>query len=59
MSHYVYQRPKLYAKQAAALFGTERYSWIEGSTKSGKTAGSMAWLLEMAVLLGKEGREFW
>lgn len=56
---YVYQRPKLYTKQQAALFCFERYSWIEGSTKSGKTAGSMAWLLEQAVLLGKDGREFW
>lgn len=59
MSGFVYQRPKLYTKQEAALFCSERYSWIEGSTKSGKTAGCMAWLVEQAFIFGKPGREFW
>ncbi|MGL6349734.1 MAG: terminase large subunit domain-containing protein [Aeromonas sp.] len=59
MTTYDYYRPKLYDKQLAALFCTERYSWIEGSTKSGKTMGSMAWLLEQAVINGKEGWEYW
>lgn len=59
MAEHVYQRPKLYPKQLAALFGMARYSWIEGSTKSGKTAGSMAWLFEQALFLGKPGRQFW
>jgi hypothetical protein len=56
---HVYVRPKLYAKQAAAFFGTARYSWIEGSTKSGKTVSCMAWLFEQALFLGKPGRQFW
>lgn len=58
--------PRLYTKQRAALFTPldstgqlARYSWIEGSTKSGKTAGCMAWLLDQALTNGKEGREFW
>ena len=62
----VYRRPKLYAKQTAAFFNPTdasgqpaRYSWIEGSTKSGKTVSCMAWLVEQAMLLGKQGREFW
>lgn len=59
MKAFVYARPKLYTKQQAALFCAERYSWIEGSTKSGKTAGCMAWLVEQAFMLGKPGREFW
>lgn len=58
MEH-VYVRPKLYAKQVAAFFGGARYSWIEGSTKSGKTVSCMAWLLEQTLFKGKEGREFW
>lgn len=62
----VYRRPKLYAKQTAAFFEPKdaagnpaRYSWIEGSTKSGKTVSCMAWLVEQAMLKGKPGREFW
>lgn len=66
MSSSVYQRPKLYQKQTDAFFDPKdasgaiaRYSWIEGSTKSGKTVSCMAWLLEQALFNGKEGREFW
>ncbi|MBZ9975491.1 terminase large subunit domain-containing protein [Mesorhizobium sp. BR-1-1-10] len=59
MSEHVYQRPKLYAKQTAAFFNDSRYSWIEGSTKSGKTVSCMAWLFEQALFLGKPGRQFW
>ncbi|MBR2691790.1 MAG: terminase family protein [Aquamicrobium sp.] len=59
MSEYVYQRPKLYPKQTAAFFNDSRYSWIEGSTKSGKTVSCMAWLFEQALFLGKPGRQFW
>jgi len=54
-----YTRPFLYPKQEAALFAPERYAVIEASTKSGKTAGSMVWLLEQAFLKGKAGRAFW
>lgn len=59
MQHYTYQRPKLYAKQSTAFFNEDRYSWIEGSTKSGKTVSCMAWLFEQALIKGKTGREFW
>ncbi|WP_316233540.1 hypothetical protein [Bradyrhizobium sp. SZCCHNPS2010] len=62
----VYRRPKLYPKQTAAFFNPldaqgspAWYSWIEGSTKSGKTVSCMAWLLEQAMLKGKPDREFW
>lgn len=61
-----YVRPKLYAKQTAAFFNPldtalkpARYSWIEGSTKSGKTVSCMAWLFEQALFNGKPGRQFW
>jgi hypothetical protein len=33
-----------YPKQSAAFFNDCRYSWIEGSTKSGKTVSCMGWL---------------
>jgi hypothetical protein len=49
----------LYAKQSAAIFAPERYSIIEASTKSGKTHGCIAWLLEEAIKIGRDGRNFW
>jgi hypothetical protein len=42
-------RPKLYPKQEAAIFDPRRISIVEASTKSGKTAGCIAWLAEMAM----------
>jgi phage FluMu gp28-like protein len=66
LAEYVYQRPKLYQKQTDAFFNPldangdpARYSWIEGSTKSGKTVSCMAWLFEQALFNGKPGRQFW
>lgn len=59
MAEFIYQRPKLYKLQSEAFFNDFRYAWIEGSTKSGKTVSCMAWIVEQAVFLGKEGREFW
>ena len=56
---FTYVRPKLYAKQTAAFFNGSRYSWIDGSTKSGKTVSCMAWLFQQALLNGKPGRQFW
>ena len=53
-----YQRPYLYPKQRAAIFCPERYAVVEASTKSGKTAGCTAWIVEKA-LQGKEGQNFW
>ncbi len=55
---YNYTRPWLYAKQRDAIFAPERYVVIEASTKTGKTVGCMAWLLEQA-LKGKAGQNFW
>jgi len=43
-----YHRPHLYPKQSAAIFAPERYAVVEASTKSGKTVGCLAWLLEQA-----------
>jgi hypothetical protein len=53
-----YERPYLYPKQFEAIFDPKRYSIIEASTKSGKTSGSIAWLIEQA-LAGKEGWNYW
>lgn len=51
--------PKLYPKQHAAIMCSERYGIIEASTKAGKTAGCITWLLSEAWKVGKDGREFW
>ena len=48
----------MYPKQEAAIFSTERYAIIEGSTKCGKTVACIAWLLERA-LSGRPGHAFW
>ena len=53
------QLPPLYPKQKAAIFCKERYAIIEASTKSGKTAGCMAWLLGEAIRKGAANRHFW
>jgi len=50
-----YSRPFLYPKQQDAIFNESRYSIIEASTKSGKTAGCMIWLVEQAML-GENGK---
>lgn len=55
---YEYTRPPLYPKQTKAFFGAERYAITEGTTKSGKTVGGMAWLVEQA-LFGKAGQNWW
>lgn len=54
-----FQRPKLYAKQYAAIYEPKRYSVIEASTKAGKTVGCLVWLWEQAWVNGKPGRNFW
>jgi hypothetical protein len=51
--------PKLYAKQQAAIFAPQRYAVIEASTKVGKTAGCLIWLLVLAWNEGKPGRNYW
>jgi len=54
-----YVRPWMYAKQVDALFGPERYAIVEATTKSGKTVGCMAWLVEQALVHGTPGRNYW
>ena len=53
----IWERPKLYAKQEAAVYDPARYAVIEASTKSGKTVGCMTWLVERA-LEGRKGQHF-
>lgn len=60
-----YVRPWVYEKQSSAIFSPvdcfgepARYSLIEASTKTGKTVGCIAWLLEQAML-GKRNQNFW
>lgn len=55
----VYQRPWLADYQLDALFCPERYAVVEATTKSGKTVGSIAWLVEQALLHGRAGRNYW
>jgi hypothetical protein len=55
----VYVRPWLAPYQETALFCPERYAVVEATTKSGKTVGAMAWLVEQALLRGGPGRNFW
>lgn len=50
--------PELYDKQRRAIFAPERYSWIEASTKAGKTFGCIIWLLVMALRC-KAGQNVW
>lgn len=55
-----WRRPWCYPVQQAAIYAPERYSWIEGSTKAGKTQPSLSWLLEEAVMnCTKPGDAFW
>jgi hypothetical protein len=69
-----YGRPPLYPQQAQAIFGCidhapslpacvlgkhARYAITEASTKSGKTHGCIAWLLELALINGTPGRRYW
>ncbi len=53
-----YTRPFLYPKQREALFHNKRIGAVEASTKSGKTQGSIAWILER-TFLGKPGQIRW
>lgn len=53
-----YVRPWLAEYQRDALFRDVRYSIVEGSTKSGKTAPCLIWLSEQAMA-GKRGQNFW
>lgn len=52
------QLPRLYPKQHEAIYSPARYTIIEASTKAGKTAGCLVWLLAMAWN-GQDGQNFW
>ncbi len=51
--------PPLARYQRDAIFCAERNSIIEATTKSGKTAGAIFWIIEGAYGEGAPGREFW
>lgn len=53
-----YQRPPLANYQLDALFNDSRYGLVEASTKAGKTAACLVWIIEEA-LQGKSGQDFW
>jgi phage FluMu gp28-like protein len=53
-----YNRPALANYQIDALFNDARYGIVEASTKAGKTAACLVWIIEQA-LLGKSGQDFW
>ena len=60
-----YERPYLYPKQFEAMFAPKdflgqaaRYSFIEASTKAGKTHSAICWLFEQAYA-GQDGHNYW
>jgi hypothetical protein len=53
-----YNRPQLANYQLDALFNDARYGIVEASTKAGKTAACLVWIIEQA-LQGKTGQDFW
>ncbi len=53
-----YNRPALANYQLDALFNDSRYGIVEASTKAGKTAACLVWIIEQA-LQGKSGQGFW
>lgn len=52
------QWPALYPKQRQAIFNDARYSIIEASTKTGKTASCLIWLADLAFR-GRPGQNYW
>lgn len=59
LREFEYQRPFLYEKQERAFFNEKRLSFVEASTKAGKTHACIVWLVEGAVLEGFEGWNGW
>ncbi len=53
-----YNRPPLANYQLDALFNDARYGIVEASTKAGKTAACLVWIIEQA-LQGKKGQDFY
>src|SRR5215475_11591434 len=54
-----FHRPWCYPEQLTAIYDPRRLSFIEASTKSGKTHGCIGWLAEKALLGGGNGRNYW
>lgn len=51
--------PPLYEKQRAAIECKARYTIIEATTKAGKTAGCLAWILKLAWNGYGHNRNYW
>jgi hypothetical protein len=51
--------PRLYPKQHQAIWCNARYTCIEATTKAGKTAGCLVWILTKAWNEGQENRHWW
>ena len=51
--------PTLYPKQRAAIYDPARYSFIEASTKAGKTLGCIIWVLEIAWMACAHQNVWW
>jgi phage FluMu gp28-like protein len=58
MSKINYTRPKLFPYQAAIIDSSARFTVTEASTKVGKTASHIVWLLEQALRC-KKGQSVW
>lgn len=54
----VWTRPPLAFYQTSAVFTEKRYSFVEATTKGGKTAVCLIWLLEQA-LQGQRNWNYW
>lgn len=54
-----YRRPWITDYQHDFLFTAARYSFVEATTKSGKTQGCLIWMLERACLDGFDGWNGW
>lgn len=54
----VYTRPYLYPKQEDAIFTPKRWALVEASTKSGKTVGAIARILEWGFA-GQQNWNYW
>lgn len=52
-------KPKLTAYQKKMLYGDERFTITEASTKCGKTFSHLWWLFEQAVQSTKKGAIYW
>lgn len=49
----------LYPKQYEAFFGPERFGFVEGGTKSGKSHGGLTWVLPMHHGLTDRQKSWW